>query len=78
MIKAVDINEIPNIIRRGETCYDIEQFLDSDTKCCEIEVNDSTAEKTRGRYYFTARRMKAPVKFAVRGNRVFMIKKENI
>ena len=44
MIKAVDINEIPNIIRRGETCYDIEQFLDSDMNCCEIEVNDSGRE----------------------------------
>ena len=74
MIKAIDISEI----RCGETRYDIEQFLYSDMKCCEIEANDSTAEKTRNRYYFVAYRMKAPVKFAIRGDRVFMIKKENI
>lgn len=76
MIKEININEIPYIGRRGETGSDIEQFLNSDMKCCEIEVKNSTAEKTRGRYYFTARRMKAPIKFMVRGERVFMIKED--
>lgn len=77
MIKAIDISEIPCGYRRGETGTDIEQFLNSGMKCCEIEVKNSTAEKTRGRYYVVARRMKAPIKFMVRGERVFMMKEDN-
>ena len=74
MIKEVSINEIPGILRNRETATDIEEFLNSDMKCCEIEVRNSTAEKTRGRYYVAAKKRKAPIHFAVRGERVFMFK----
>ena len=74
MIKEVSINEVPGINRKGETGNDIDEFLNSDMKCCEIEVRNSTAEKTRGRYYVAAKKRKAQIHFAVRGERVFMFK----
>lgn len=74
MINKVNIEEIPSINRRGETGKDIDEFLNSDMKCCEIEVRNSTAEKTRARYYLAAKKRKAPLHFAVRGERVFMFK----
>ena len=77
MIKPVEANEVPHIIHRVETRNDIEHFLNSEMNCCEIVVNDSTPEKVRQRYYCVARRMKLNIKFSVRGNRVFMIKKED-
>ena len=74
MIKPIENSEIPDIVRRGETGRDLEEFMTYDAKFCEVEVKGSTAEKVRGRYYAEIRKKKLPIKTMVRDNRVFLMK----
>ncbi|MBR4874141.1 MAG: hypothetical protein IKV50_09200 [Clostridia bacterium] len=76
MIKPVSNAELPKITRRNETAYDLEEFMQSTDRAAEVIIREGTADKIRARYYQTIKRCKLPVKTAVRGNRLFLIKGE--
>lgn len=76
MIREVPENEFVYARKKGQTDVDIRQFMESNAKICEV-VDDTVSPTTLYYRYFQAvKRLGGPINVVRRGNRIFMIKKE--
>ena len=77
MIREVSENEFVYAQKKGQTDIDIREFMESNVKICEV-VDDTVSPTTLYYRYFQAiKRLGCPIKVIRRGNRIFMIKKED-
>jgi hypothetical protein len=77
VIREVTENEFVYVRKKGQTDIDIRQFMESNAKICEA-VDDTVSPTTLYYRYFQAvKRLGCHINVTRRGNRVFMIKKED-
>lgn len=78
-IKIISKEELPDYNGRKKNYAenDIKEFMNSNADCCEIDCGDRRSDSIAAYYGAVARRMMAPIRVVRRGNRVFMIKKED-
>lgn len=77
MIKQINIDDIPGIIKRNNAMLDVEEFIRSNMDSCEVISNEKTnVDSLWSAYYNAVQKLNCRVKVVRRKGRVFLVKQD--
>lgn len=78
MLIPTDIHDIPSGMRRrsGDRLRELNEFLESDLVCCEVDLDGRSFAAERQGYNMLRKENGLPLKIVTRNKRLFLVKSE--